>query len=179
VSDTIDISVDTRELDAALTALPKKLRGAIMAKALQLAGDVMLEAIVVNAPERTDEPTPEGDSLEPGILKADMHTEVVVPNSDGLVANGRGFSSGLPRVKVGPSKIAGHVARWQNNGWNLTSHGKKGKVIRAIPGKHFLEAGFDESADRAIDVFLDSLWNDLFNTENAGPEWNSLDVDFD
>jgi hypothetical protein len=178
MSDGFELSIDTREVDAALTALPRKLRGAIMVKALQLAGDVMLEAIVANAPERTDEPTPEGDSLEPGILKADLHTEVVVPNSDGLVANGRGFSSGSPRVKVGPSKIAGHVARWQNNGWNLTSHGKKGKVIRAIPGKHFLEAGFDESADKAIDVFVESLWNDLFNTEGVGPEGNSHDVDF-
>ena len=174
MDDGVEFVVDTRELDAALTALPRKLAGAAMRAALQAAGDVMLEAIEAHTPERTDEETPDSTSLGPGILKADMHTEIQVN------------SKFMPRVKVGPSSIAGHVARWQNNGYNLTTHRRSRagrKVIRAIPGKHFLEAGFDESAETAVDVFCATLADEVFGTgagsEGAGPEGNSRDVEFD
>jgi len=89
-----------------------------------------------------------------------MHTEIQI---------GSQFP---PRVKVGPSSIAGHVARWQNNGWILTSHGSKArrKQIRQIPGKHFLEAAFDESAQDAVDKFLEVLGAGLFGGEGTLPE---------
>jgi hypothetical protein len=172
--DTIDLILDTREMDAALKALPAKLAERAMRAALHAAGDVMLDAVVAHTPERTDEEMPNSDSLPPGILKADMHTEVLVGGSY------------APRVKVGPSKIAGHVARWQNNGYTLTSHGrsKSGRrAIRAIAGQHFLEAGFDESAETAVNMFCATLGDELFGAgaelENARPNDNSFDVEFD
>ncbi len=129
-----------------------------MRAALQAAGNVLLEAQVEQAPERTDEETPDGTSLPPGILKADLHTEIQI--------NGQS----APRVKVGPSQIAGHVTRWQNSGWNLTSRGKSKsgrKVIRSIPGKHFIEAAFDESAESAVDAFVSTLRDGLFGGEGT------------
>lgn len=76
-----------------------------MQRALQAGGDVMLDAVVDETPERTDEETPDGDSLPPGILKASMTTEVIVPNADGLVRQDKGWGAGNPRVKVGPERL--------------------------------------------------------------------------
>jgi hypothetical protein len=186
MADEIGLNVDTRELDAALTKLPRKLRGAVMAEALQRAGNVMLAALVDYTPERTDEETPDSNSLPPGFLKASMTTEVIVPNAEGMVPMGRGHGRGSPRVKVGPQKVGaankfGRVAYWQNNGWTLTGHAsrtnpdgkrgkrgwKKGKEIKAIPGKHFIEAAFDESAQGAVDAFLEGLAAGLFGDEST------------
>jgi hypothetical protein len=175
MADTIELRVDTRELEAALKALPDKLARLAAGRALQAAGDVMLEAVVAHTPERTDEITPEQTSLPPGILKADMHTEIQFSRAKGWAA-----------VKVGPSKdIGGLVAYRQNNGWVLTAHGGKQKYgekqIRPIAGKHFLEAAFDESIEVATAVFLDTLADQLFGLEegNDAPENRSFDVEFD
>lgn len=171
-ADGIEITVDTRAVEKALLALPMKMRGPAMTKALRDAGQIMLDAVVAHTPERTDEEMPNSNSLPPGILKADMHMQVILGDT--------------PAVKVGPTSIAGHVARWQNNGWVLTSHGRSKRSrtkIRAIPGKHFLEAAFDETAETAINVFALTLADAVFGTgselEGAGPENTSLDVDFD
>jgi hypothetical protein len=167
-NDTIELTIDTRELDRALQAMPARLAKAIMSGALQAGGDVMLEAVVAHTPERTDEENPESTSLGPGILKADMHTEVQFSRKYGTA-----------RVKVGPSRaIGGLVAYRVNNGWTLSGHGKSPRKIRSMPGKHFLEAAFDESAQLAIDTFIDELGNSLGFGENAGPENNSHDVEF-
>ena len=150
--DTVDLVVDTRELEAALERLSQRAAGQVMLDALQAAGNVLLDAVVDHTPERTDEETPEGTSLPPGILKADMHTQVGLSKRTGT-----GF------VKVGPSKdIGGLVAYRQENGWTLTEHGGKvthghRKPIRDIPGKHFLAAAFDESAETAVNTFLSTL----------------------
>lgn len=157
MDDTIELVVDTRELDAALKALPLKMQGKIMREALQAGGDTLAECLESYTPERTDEETPEGTSLPPGILKADIKTEIQLGNG-----------TYPPRIKVGFTKISRHVARWQNDGWNLTKGGQRhvgkdgrvhgnGKIIRVIPGKHFIEAAFDESAESAIGEFLDKL----------------------
>jgi hypothetical protein len=160
MADEIELRIDTREMERALKDLPNKLLKAIMSGSLQAAGDVMLEAVVAHTPERTDEETPEQTSLPPGILKADMHTEVQFSRKYGTA-----------RVKVGPSRaIGGLVAYRVNNGWTLTGHGKSARKIRSIPGKHFLEAAFDESAQAAIDVFIDDLGNSLGFGEGAMPE---------
>ena len=173
--DVVELSVDTRELDRALGKLAVKVQSDIMRAALQAAGDVLLEAQIAQAPERTDEETPGGDSLPPGALKQDLHTEIQL-----------GTGGRLPRVKVGPSPVTGHVARWQNSGFNLTTHGRsrsRRRVIRAIPGKHFIEAAFDESAEAAVDVFLETLAKRLLDAdtvqESAIAGGNSLDVEFD
>ncbi len=156
MADVIDFSVDTRDFEKALKALPKKLREVAMQHALQAAGDVMLDPIVALTPERTDEEMPNSNALTPGIAKADIHTEVELKGES-------------PRVKVGPSRIAGYVVRWQNNGYMLTSHGKRSKrnAIRAITGKHFLEAGFDESIEKAIDTFVTVLGDEVFGKEEG------------
>jgi hypothetical protein len=175
VSDTIDLKFDTRELDKALRALPNKLARAVAGRALQAAGDVMLEAVQANAPERTDEIGPESTSLPPGILKADMHTQIYFSRKTGNAG-----------IKVGPSKeIGGLVAYRVNNGWILTAHGAKKKYgqrqIRPIAGTHFLEAAFDESVEVATAVFLETLADNLFGVDegNDAPEGNSHDVEFD
>lgn len=172
--DGVELVVDTRELEAALRAMPRKFAGAAMREALQAGGDVLLEAIEAHAPERNDTETPGSDALPPGVLKADLHTEVVISTQY------------APRVKVGPSPVTGHVARWQNNGFNLTTRGRSRasrKVIRAIPGLHFLEAGFDEAAETAVDVFCATLAEAVFGggsaLEGVGAESKSPDVEFD
>lgn len=144
MADEITLNIDTTKLEAALKDLPEKLAKKAMRNALQAGGDVMLEAMIAAAPERTDEPTPESNSLPPGVLKADLHTEIKM-------------SKGSARVKVGPSQITGHVARWINNGWVLTGHNPGKKEIREIPGTHFIERAFDESAQKAIDTAIQAL----------------------
>jgi hypothetical protein len=146
MSDEFSISVDTRAMEQALIDLGEKVAKKALKTALQAAGDTMLEPMVELAPEHTEDVGSNSTSLPPGMLKADLHTDVMVSGSGG-------------NVRVGPSMDTGHVARWINNGWTLTSHGKKRSrhAIRDIPGKHFLEAAFDESSEEALHVFLDVL----------------------
>lgn len=145
----VDLKCNTDEALKALNQLPKKVQKRMLRKAAQAAGDTILIPLEALAPERTDEETPGGNALPPGILKADLHTQVVV-RPEGV------------EVKVGPGEIAGHVARWQNNGWTLTSHRKDGhKKIKDIPGKHFFEAAFDEAGEKAVDVFCQVLAQQL------------------
>lgn len=147
MADELSFNIDTRELNEALSKLPDRVQKRIVVNALQSAGDVMLSAVKAHTPERTDGETPGSDALPPGILREDMHTEVAVSETKGA------------RLRVGPTEIAGHVARWINNGWTLTSH--DGKKIKDIPGKHFIEAAFDETAQAALDVLTDSIAEQL------------------
>jgi hypothetical protein len=174
MADEITLTVDTRACERALMALGEKVRGNIMRRALQAGGDVLAAALEDHTPERTDEDTPTSDALPPGIMKADIKTQI------------QAGSRLDPRIKVGFGAISAHVAYWQNEGWNLTKGGQRkvgkdgkvrgnGKVIRAIPGKHFIEAAFDESAESAVDVFTEALWDLLFGApdlEGVGPEQN-------
>jgi hypothetical protein len=146
MADDISITIDTVALDKALAELPLKVSKRYMRKALKVAGDIILASTVALAPERTDETTPGGRSLPPGILKRDLCSKVTVTEN-------------FAGVKIGPTEIAGHVCKWQNNGWELTTHGrrKSRKKIRQIPGKHFMEAGADEASAKAVDAFVQSL----------------------
>jgi hypothetical protein len=151
----VDLILDTKALDAALSALPDKIQKQFVTKALEAAGVVILQSMVALAPERTDEDTPDSTSLPPGILKADLHSQVIIGGSGA-------------RVRVGPTEVAGHVARWQNNGWTLTSHGRSKagrKKLRDIPGKHFIEAALDESGQAALDASVASLKESLASLE--------------
>jgi hypothetical protein len=205
VDDTIELRIDTRELEKALRDLSFGHRSQIMGEALQAGGDVMLEALVDHTPERTDEETPDSDSLPPGMLKASMTTELQLPNEQGGYKGAKGgviYGMNLnPRIKVGPERVGasnrfGRVAYWQNNGWNLTAHAtradanakrgkrgwKAGRVIKAVTPKHmhFIEAAFDESAEQAVAAFLEVIQGRIFEKTEAidAPEWNSHDVDF-
>jgi hypothetical protein len=149
-----DLIINTKALDEALSKLSDKVQKEFVTKALQAAGDVILQAMVTLAPERTDEQTPDSTSLPPGILRADLHTQIIVGSSGA-------------RVKIGPTEVAGHVARWQNNGWILTGHGKsKGgrKRIKDISGKHFIEQATDEAGQAALDAAVASLTESLAGT---------------
>lgn len=177
MSDTIELAVDTRELEAALAKLSTKMQTKVMTEALQAGGDVIAKELESYTPERTDEEVPAGDwhgfsgsgttSLPPGIMKADIKTEIQL-----------GSSNKPPRIKVGFGEISAHVAYWQNEGWNLTKggyrhkdkHGRArgaGKVIKAIPGKHFIEMAFDDSCDGAVGEFLDVLGQRLIDDPAA------------
>lgn len=149
MSDEFQISVDTSQFEAKLKELEPNVANQYMRSALQAAGDVILPAMKQHAPERTDEPTPEGNSLPPGILKFDLTTQVIL-NKDGA------------EVKVGPTAVAAHVARWQENGWMLTSH--TGKKIRHIPGKHFMATAIDETREAAVNALVESLASSLNTT---------------
>ncbi len=146
--DDIDLKIDTSQFDAMLAKLPTRVAGKIMKDALQAGGDVIVTTMKALAPERTDEPMPDSTGLPQGILREDLHTQVAVSATQGA------------RVKVGPSEIAGHVARWQENGWMLTGHGKSKsgrKRIKQIPGKHFMAAAADEAGEAAVDAFVAKL----------------------
>jgi hypothetical protein len=153
----LQLNFDTSKFEAALRALPEQMSKNYVNSALQAGGDVILASMKELAPERTDEATPDGTSLPQGILREDLHTQVTVS------------SDGASRVKIGPTDIAGHVCRWQNNGWMLTSHGKSKagrKQIRQVPGKHFIEAAMDEAGQAAVDALVHSLAESLsLNTD--------------
>src|ERR1700732_2807651 len=110
----LDLTIDTRELDDLLAKLPPKIAKQYIGEGLEAGGQVILTAMVARAPYRTDDKDPDGNSLPPGILKEDLTVDVkIFPDGGG------------GRVNVGPTQIAGYVARWQNNGWAVTTHGTK------------------------------------------------------
>jgi hypothetical protein len=155
--DEFSVQIDTKDLEEKLKALPEAIAKRYMKTALEAAGEVILAPMVALAPERTDEPTPEGTGLPPGILKYDLHTQVILNDSGG-------------KVRVGPSDVAGHVASWQNNGWMLTKGGYRqsnshkngtGKALHEVPGKHFMEGAYDEAAEAALDTFIATLAEEL------------------
>lgn len=151
--DDIGLTVDATDFERHLNQLPDQVAKRYLGKALQKAGDVILASMKQLAPERTDEATPEEDSLPPGILREDLHTQVTVSSNGGAT------------VKVGPTEISAHVCRWQEKGWMLTSH--EGKKIRQIPGKHFMSAAMDEAGQAALDAFTASLKASLeLNTDD-------------
>jgi HK97 gp10 family phage protein len=147
----LEITVNTKELEQLLEHLPQKIANQYLRSAAQKAGDAILAPMKALTPERTDEKTPNGNSLEPGALREDLTTQVT------LTKHG-------VRVKIGPTAATAHVCRWQNNGYMLTSH--NGKQIKQIPGKHFMEGASDESGQTAVDAFVDDIQSSL-NTDNA------------
>ncbi len=151
--DDISVSIDTAQIEAALSALPERVSGRILKRALQDAASIVQESIAALAPQRTDEPTPSSNGLPPGILRADIQTEVRISGRDGAIA------------KIGPTDLTAHVARWIEKGFILTTHGRKRsrRQIKQIPGRHFMASGFDESAQSALDTLIESLRTALTN----------------
>jgi hypothetical protein len=147
MANDISLHIETAKLEEQLNNLPEKIRSKYVKAALQTAGDIILQEMVAQAPERTDEPTPDSDSLPPGVLKADLHTQL------------KGGA-----ILIGPSEIAGPVARWIEKGWTVTGHGKSKrgrKKIKAIPGKHFMSGAVDVAGEAAVNAFVESLSNAL------------------
>ncbi len=152
----ISIDIDTKALESWLTSIPKRASRRIRGEALQAAGDIILATMVTLAPEMAEEQDPSSNALPPGVLKADLITDVVTSRNGGAY------------VDIGPTELAGHVCRLQNDGYDLTTHGKweSRKVIKKIPGKFFMEASADETFQAAVDAFTDSV-SAAFNAANA------------
>ena len=165
--DDLTLSIDTREWEELLKQLPKRVARRAVRQALQAGGDVIAEAMEAEAPERTDTPTPGSNALPAGILKADITSQVQV---------GTKYP---PRVKVGATDIAGHVAWWIENGFDHVEGGsseksiafrgkygiggnkKVGKATKHIDANPFMARAFDSSISSAVDVMLESLATSL------------------
>jgi hypothetical protein len=146
--DGFDLSMDTSEWEKLLDELPVKVQHAALQGAMQAGGDVFKEAMIAHAPERTDEQTPESNSLPPGILKQDIKVQVI------------NRSDHIPEVRIGPGEISGRVGLWVNKGWDLVKggrKGKKGRFVRHIDGTHFMERAFDEAVNKAAEAVIESL----------------------
>jgi len=163
--DDLSIKFDTHEWNDLLKSLPQALAGKAVSASLAAGGAVLADAMEVEAPERTDDPTPGSNSLPPGILKHDVSFQVQM-------------SSGhMPRVKVGCTEVAGRVAGWIENGFDVVVHGKKSakeKRTGTVSAKHtpktgakhvdanpFMARAFESAIEDATNATLDSLQQSL------------------
>jgi len=164
--DNIQIEIDTSDLVKRLEQLPKKVAAGVLMGALKDSGRVMQaavkQALIERAPRgASGEPRPykdpNGNSIMPELLAEDIDVDPFV-NKTGLTAN----------VAVGPTELTGHVARWLNDGWMHVHGGRRFKNAEKtrrgpgiedefIPPTHFMEAGFDESAEVALETFTNEL----------------------
>ena len=165
MADGFDMSIDLSELDAMLTALPQEVQIKVARKALKRGGDVMLGALLGHTPMLTEHQKG-SDSLAPGELKAHATTTVQI-----------GTKGEIARVLVGFDSDVAHIARFVNDGHLQVAGGrlkpgggagkrhrsssKRGRVVNYVPGKHFLEAAFDESANKAVSVLLTTIGEEL------------------
>jgi len=159
--DDLSLTIDTSQWDALLKALPQRVARRAVRQALQVGGDVLAEAMSAEAPLRTDVPTPGSDALPPGALKEDIAAQVQI---------GTRYD---PRVKVGATVIASHVAWWIENGFDHVEGGRKkangegGKVTKHIEANAFMARTFDSTIGRAVDVMLESLATSLDQDLNS------------
>jgi hypothetical protein len=139
--DNFELKIDTTEFVSKLEALPEKIARRAVRHALQAAGDIMADAIAEEAPERNDTPTADSTGLPPGVLKADISTQVQIKKDK------------APRVKAGPTKISYRQAWWIEQGFDHVAHGKKTHV----DANPFAMRGFERSIGAATDAFVASL----------------------
>jgi hypothetical protein len=152
MADGLSLKIDTTKFEALLKAMPQRVARRAVRQALQAGGDVIQEAMVAEAPQRTDAPTPGSDALPPGILKADLSVQVTVGTKDD------------PIVRVGPSRDTAHVAWWIENGFDHVEGGRKrkgGKVTKHIDANPFMLRAFDSSISSAVDAMISSLAGSL------------------
>jgi hypothetical protein len=169
--DEVKLTIDTREWEDLLKALPMRVAKRAVRNALQAGGDVLLDAMVAECPERTDEPTPDSDALQPGVLKESLCDQVVI---------GTRYN---PSVKVGPGIGTGHVAYWVENGFDHIEGGKRGEkashVTKHVDANPFMVRSFDSSIERAVDVMLanlaSSLGQDLADDSPSDSEYGGED----
>jgi hypothetical protein len=152
ISGTIAPSVQisgVEEVVAAFDELPRYIQLAGQARALQAAGDVLLEAVDSQVPIRLG--IDAGDiTVEGGDLKGAIRTELE------LDANYRG---GVIEVNFGK---LGYIANFVEYGHVMKSHSGKtltgpktpGGFVKANP---FMRRGFDMSADRSIEAYTGSM----------------------
>ena len=113
-------------------------------RALRAVGDVFVEAIQAQAPERTDD-FPAGEALAKGELKASINARVSVP-TDEKVLDGRSA-----RVRIGPNKKTWLVAERVENGHE--TRGSKKNAPRRTAANPFVRRAFDETEAKGIETY--------------------------
>jgi len=164
-----EITIEVRGLDelgAQFESLDLAVQTHIMKHSLRTAGEVFIPELVARAPINTDGVTDESHTtrLIPGMLKASMRVAVNLQADAG------------PTAFAGPDKRTQHVMNWIENGFNLTTHGRKRKrkVIRHIPAHPVLRPVFDELSTAAIEAFATAL-ADGINVEMQSPSTGAVE----
>lgn len=156
MADDLAFTVDTKALDEALSGLSMKVQTKILNDALSKGGAIaaaaIKEAAAATAKSNRQAPTPKSNSLPEEIMREDIQAFVEV-------------SEGRADCKIGGTELAFYVIRWQNNGWKLTSHGRKRnrREIKAIPGRYFMEGGMDESKQEVLDAMIEAIEEGIRN----------------
>jgi hypothetical protein len=158
MADELAFAVDTKALDEALSKLSVKVQTKIVAGALNKGGAIATVAIKANAAasakKNRQPPTPKSNALPEEIMREDIHAVVKV-------------SEGGASCKIGGTSLGEHVIRWQNNGWKLTSHGRKRnrRQIKVISARHFIEGGMDESKQEVLDTMIEAIEEGIRNAD--------------
>jgi HK97 gp10 family phage protein len=136
---------DLQALKNKLDALDGELLQAAERKALKAVGDLIQEAIVAKAPERTDDET--GGLLAPGELKASIKSHVHVAADAGTL------SGKTSNVVIAPSGPAYPVARWVEYG----HANRPGSKRPNTPAHPFIRNAFDEVQQAAVDLYAETM----------------------
>lgn len=139
-----------------LREAPNTLVAKSFAKALDRAGGVIAAEV-----ERRTPIGPEGDLKEHVIVKVEVDT--AARGGSALI----GFSSATSGRTGKPMDL---IAYWVEYGHRLVGHGKRKKDrkdLGKVPPHPFMRPAFDASADRAVEVFGDTLIDSLSDVEHS------------
>jgi len=152
------------ELGKKLDSLSQAIQTRILRHALQFGGEVFVPELVARAPINTEGVTDATHTtrLVPGMLKFSMGVAINMQAPQG------------PTAFIGSDKRARHVLNWIENGFNLTTHGRRTKakknlaterkIIRHIPAHPILRPVFDELYTEAVMAFSAAI-TDGINVE--------------
>lgn len=136
----------------ALTDAPRQAVPAALARGLAAAGGILEEAIIAVMPVR--DVRLGGDEEYPALIE-DLRVEIILADA------GEG---GV--VKVGFFK-QGYVAAWVEYGHRMVGHKPDnklligGRVAGLVPAHPFIRPAADASAERAIEVFVEAVMEEL------------------
>jgi hypothetical protein len=127
------------EVQRSLAAFPRQLVMSTFAKALGRAAAVFEAELSARVPEGMDTTSSENY----GTLLDNLCDEITID------AQGRGG-----KLQVGFGR-KGMVALWVEYGHRMVSHSKK--ELGTVQPHPFMRPAFEAAADRAVDVFIDSV----------------------
>jgi HK97 gp10 family phage protein len=158
-SDDIEVTVSgLDELGEQLEQLDLALQKRILFASLKSAGEVFLAPMKERCPVSVDAVAESTNTtrLVQGALRRDLKVRAKADRA-------------APTVYVGPGKDTFHVARWIENGFDLTTHGRKRqrRVIRHIKATPFIRPAFDANTEKAVEAFANAL-NDGLQAELGG-----------
>ncbi len=134
------------QVQRALTGSPAKVVRAF-AVALDRAAGVIAAAV--------EERIPEGPE---GLLKQSIRVQVEVDTAKRGGIASVGFTS-EPNERNGAPQDA--VALWVEVGHRMVTHKPDSKQVGNVPAHPFMRPAFDSAADRAIEVFAETLISQL------------------